>query len=190
MQLTNIARDVGEDAREDRLYLPLDWLAEAGIDPEAFLAAPECGRELRHLVRRLLREADSLYAKAEAGIGLLPAGCRPGIFAARHIYAGIGGSIRRNGHDSVNHRARTTKVQKLGWLALSVLRSAATTAMPKSPLIYSDPLEETAFLVEAASNGRAEATIWTDTLCGALARMKAQDIARREDLIAATARVS
>ena len=40
MQLSNIARDVGEDARAGRLYLPLRWLAEAGIDPELFLAAP------------------------------------------------------------------------------------------------------------------------------------------------------
>jgi phytoene/squalene synthetase len=40
MQLTNIARDVGEDARAGRLYLPLDWLHAAGIDPDAFLAAP------------------------------------------------------------------------------------------------------------------------------------------------------
>jgi len=41
MQLTNIARDVGEDAREGRLYLPADWLAEAGIDGDALLAQPE-----------------------------------------------------------------------------------------------------------------------------------------------------
>jgi phytoene synthase len=40
MQLTNIARDVGEDARRGRIYLPLDWLDEAGIDPEVFLANP------------------------------------------------------------------------------------------------------------------------------------------------------
>ena len=40
MQLSNIARDVGEDARNGRIYLPLGWLAEAGIDPEAFLAKP------------------------------------------------------------------------------------------------------------------------------------------------------
>ena len=40
MQLSNIARDVGEDARNGRVYLPLDWLAQAGIDPDAFLADP------------------------------------------------------------------------------------------------------------------------------------------------------
>jgi 15-cis-phytoene synthase len=38
MQLTNIARDVGEDARNGRLYLPRSWMREAGIDPQAWLA--------------------------------------------------------------------------------------------------------------------------------------------------------
>ena len=41
MQLTNIARDVGEDARAGRLYLPEDWLREEGLDPDAWLRAPE-----------------------------------------------------------------------------------------------------------------------------------------------------
>ena len=40
MQLTNIARDVGEDARAGRLYLPQSWLRDAGIDPDAWLAKP------------------------------------------------------------------------------------------------------------------------------------------------------
>ena len=54
MQLTNIARDVGEDAAAGRLYLPRDWLREEGIDPEAFLAAPRPTPNLVGLVRRLL----------------------------------------------------------------------------------------------------------------------------------------
>ena len=61
MQLTNIARDVGEDAREGRLYLPLSWLDEAGIDPDAFLHDPRPGREVRALTRRLVMEANRLY---------------------------------------------------------------------------------------------------------------------------------
>ena len=54
MQLTNIARDVGEDARAGRLYLPLAWLREAGIDPEAWLARPAFSDALGSVVRRLL----------------------------------------------------------------------------------------------------------------------------------------
>lgn len=190
MQLTNIARDVGEDAREGRLYLPLDWLEDAGVDRDRFLAAPTHDSRIGALIRHLLREAERLYGRSEAGVALLPANCRPGIFAARLIYAGIGGRIRRNGYDSINHRARTTKSQKLGWLAISAARSGATTVMPRSPIIYAAPLPETAFLVEAAAEARDDESVWTESFIGALARLKAQDISRREALIAAAARAS
>jgi 15-cis-phytoene synthase len=52
MQLTNIARDIGEDARAGRLYLPLEWLAEAGIDADAFLADPRFTPALGGVKRR------------------------------------------------------------------------------------------------------------------------------------------
>jgi phytoene synthase len=61
MQLTNIARDVGEDARMGRLYLPLDWMRAAGLDPDAFLANPQSSPALSAVVARLLAEADALY---------------------------------------------------------------------------------------------------------------------------------
>ena len=80
MQLTNIARDVGEDARAGRIYLPLDWLAEAGIDPDVFMADPHPTPEIRRIVRRLLDEARRLYQRSEAGIGKLPMSARTGIW--------------------------------------------------------------------------------------------------------------
>ena len=40
MQLTNIARDIGEDARNGRLYIPRAWFREIGMDADAWLAAP------------------------------------------------------------------------------------------------------------------------------------------------------
>ena len=57
MQLSNIARDVGEDARAGRLYLPRFWLREAGIDPDAFLAAPCFTPALGAVIRRLVAAA-------------------------------------------------------------------------------------------------------------------------------------
>ena len=83
MQLSNICRDVGEDARNGRLYLPMDWLTEAGIDPAAFLAQPRFTPALGGVIWRLLETADSYYRRAEAGIAELPFGCRFGIAAAR-----------------------------------------------------------------------------------------------------------
>ncbi|MEM7720041.1 MAG: phytoene/squalene synthase family protein, partial [Pseudomonadota bacterium] len=146
MQLTNIARDVGEDALEDRLYLPLEWLEHAGIDPEAFVSGPQGTKAVRAMVKRLLIEAERLYVRSEAGIGALPVTVRPGIFAARFIYAAIGTRLRSMGHDSISSRAYTSKAQKLGLASWSLVRSGATIVMPTSPMIHAKALPETQFL--------------------------------------------
>jgi phytoene synthase len=175
MQLTNIARDVGEDAREGRLYLPTDWMAEAGVTPEAFLRDPAPTPQIRAMVRRLLREADDRYAWCDAGIAQLPLSCRPGIFAARHIYGGINRVMRAGDHDTITQRARTSRSQKLGWVMLAFLRGAGTAVMPRSPMLYARPLPETAFLVEAAGDPHAGASDWSDTLYRTMAQLKTQD---------------
>ncbi|MFC6640037.1 squalene/phytoene synthase family protein [Sulfitobacter sp. JBTF-M27] len=153
MQLTNIARDVGEDARAGRLYLPLDWIEEAGLTPEQFLGQGTATTQTQRMVRRLLAEARRLYIRSEAGISALPIKARSGIFAARYVYAGIGTQVRRNGYDSVTRRAHTSKAQKLGWVMQAGLRAAGTVVMPQSPVIYAAPLPEVAFLVDAAKSG-------------------------------------
>ena len=177
MQLTNIARDVGEDARARRLYLPLDWLEEANISPETFFAEPVPSDPVRAMTKRLLREADRLYLRAEAGIPALPRRARPGIYAARHVYAGIGGVIAKNGHDSVTMRARTGTTAKIGWLGLSMLRSWTSVVMPRSAVIYAPPLDETRFLVDAASEAspRAERDARKRALVSVLAELEARD---------------
>lgn len=147
MQLTNIARDVGEDARAGRLFLPLDWLAQAGIDPAAFLANPKASPELSQLVRMLLAEAESLYVRAKAGICMLPLGSRLGIGAAHRIYAAIGEKIAGCGYDSVTRRARVSGAEKL----LLVLRAAVAIAVPSSP-VNVPALGANLFLVNAAAN--------------------------------------
>jgi phytoene synthase len=178
MQLTNIARDVGEDARAGRLYLPLDWLEEAGIDPNAFLARPVFTPALGQVVARLLAEAEWLYRRAEAGIARLPRDCRPGIGAARLIYAEIGREVARNGFDSVTRRAVVPKRRKYWLLACA----AGAVARPAGRL-GEPPLEATRFLVEAiAASGRAaapEPPTLTDRLAGLVeifARLQQSDL--------------
>lgn len=148
MQLSNVARDVGEDARVGRLYLPRDWLREAGIDPDAWLARPVPGPALASVVRRLLAEADTLYRRATPGIACLPFACRPGIGAARHIYAEIGRAVERAGCDSVTRRAVVPGRRKLVLLGRSMaelgLTSLGLATSPAAP-----PLAETRFLVQA-----------------------------------------
>lgn len=188
MQLTNIARDVGEDALEGRMYLPTDWMDAAGIDRAAFFADPRPTQDVRAMVKRLVVEANKLYYRAEAGLGALPPGCRPGIYAARYIYAGIAGRLRAMDYDSVTARARTTKAQKLGWLAQSVAQSGASMVMPRSPVLFARPLPEVAFLVNAAAKDGPVAR--SDSLFEALASLEAKRQSERADLIGHRARVT
>lgn len=129
MQLTNIARDVGEDARSGRVYLPGAWLDEAGVTQEALSASPTATPALRAVVGRLLAEADVFYTRADAGIAHLPADCRVAIRAARLVYAAIGDRIRRAGFDSVTRRAVVPLHRKL-WLVLRAFRARTWEPAP------------------------------------------------------------
>lgn len=152
MQLTNISRDIGEDALEGRIYLPLDWLEEAGLSPDRFLANPKPTKAIRQMTRRLVMQANRLYMRSEAGVAALPISSRTGIYAARFIYAGIGDQVQRSGYDSISSRARTSKVQKLGWVSVSAMRACLTVVMPRSAVLYARSLPETEFLVQAAGH--------------------------------------
>ena len=175
MQLTNISRDVGEDARAGRLYLPTEWMREEDIDPDAFLADPKASPAIRRITRRLLAEARRLYQRSEAGIAALPLSSRPGIFAARHCYDAIGRQVARNGFDSISQRAHTSKSQKIGLLSLSVARAAIVTVMPKSAVLHAKPLPETAFLVEAAARKTEPKFTWGENVISVLAQLEARD---------------
>ena len=126
MQLTNIARDVGEDARNGRLYLPLDWLREEGIDAEPWLARPVANPPLARVIERLLAAADVLYARSDAGLAQLPIACRPGMRAARLLYAEIGPEVRRRRFDSVTQRAIVPWRRKARILADAMVPSMRT----------------------------------------------------------------
>ena len=144
MQLTNIARDVGEDARNGRLYLPVETLAAHGVDADAWLRAPEFNPGIAAAVQEILELAENLYQRAEWGIAQLPARVRPGIFAARTIYAEIGRKIEANGLDSVSQRAIVSRRRKI-----HLLMAAVRMALSEREEGFAPPLEETRFLVEA-----------------------------------------
>jgi phytoene synthase len=167
MQLTNIARDVGEDARSGRLYLPRAWLREAGIDPDLWLAQPRFSPALGAVVARLLEAADHLYARADAGIARLPAVCRPGIYAARHLYREIGVEVARRGFDSISGRARVAGRRKL-----ALVRRALVDAIARRPRALADPpLDETAYLVEAVAATQARPAPAQDIAGGVFERV-------------------
>jgi 15-cis-phytoene synthase len=143
MQLTNIARDVGEDARNGRLYLPRAWMWEAGLDPDGWLRSPRHDERLGGVVQRLLAEAAGLYDRSRQGIALLPADCRPAIHAARLVYSDIGAEVARNRFDSFSQRAFVTGRRKLRLLA-EALVAGASHAGQSVPA-----LDEVRFLIDA-----------------------------------------
>jgi phytoene synthase len=113
MQLTNIARDVGEDERRGRVYLPAALLDGVGGDR-------------RQAVRAILERADAHYRAADRGVPLLPADCRFAIASSRNIYSAIGAAIARNGYDSVSQRAWVSLPRKL-WLVACALPARFAT---------------------------------------------------------------
>ncbi len=146
MQLTNIARDVGEDALCGRLYLPRDWLREAGIDPDDWLARPAFRPEIGTAVGRLLLEADRLYRQGSTGIALLPRDCRGAILAAAMIYADIGSVVAAQAMDSVRRRAVVGGARKLTLLCLAKVRAQLPRRCAEVP-----PLPAISFLADACA---------------------------------------
>ncbi len=146
MQLTNIARDVGEDALHGRLYLPRGWLRDAGIDPDGWLAQPGFRPELGHVVGRLLLEADRLYRQGSTGIAQLPRDCRGAILAAAMIYADIGNVVAANAMDSVSRRAVVGGARKLTLLCLAKVRAQLPQRCAEAA-----PLPAIAFLADACA---------------------------------------
>jgi phytoene synthase len=144
MQLTNIARDVGEDARRGRVYLPLRWLREADLSPQQLVGDPRFSESLGNVVTRLLSAAECLYQRADSGIARLPARCRPGIYAARLLYSGIGHELLRRGADSVAQRTVVPGWRKLGLTARALFPPPLTRAH-----LLAEPLPQVRYLIRA-----------------------------------------
>jgi 15-cis-phytoene synthase len=117
-QLTNIIRDVGEDARRGRIYLPQDELARFGVD-EAEIMSGRDTPEFQALMQFQFERAAACYDKA---IGVLPAASRraqrPGLVMAS-IYRTLLEEIRRDGFPVLRARIALTPMRKL-WLASKI----------------------------------------------------------------------
>ena len=145
MQLTNIARDVGDDARLGRIYLPLDWLRSLDID--AWIADPHPNQAIRHATARLLDEAEVLYERADAGIPSLPSDVRGAIRAASKIYREIGRVIEGRGFDSVSARA-VTRTRTKTRLALASLGDELRARIRNQEVaLHAEPLPEVVHLL-------------------------------------------
>lgn len=112
MQLTNILRDIGEDSRAGRVYLPQDELRAAGCRDDE-LAAGVISPAFRALLDEQIARADALYDASLPGIALLHPESRFAVAAAAGIYRGILPKIIENDYDVFTRRAHLSLREKL-----------------------------------------------------------------------------
>lgn len=140
MQLTNIARDVGEDARMGRRYLPASWIGDVAA-AEIAAPGPALQRELRGATRRMLALADRYYASGEAGLAFLPLRARLAILAAARMYRAIGARIAAADYRSWDRRAMVGPVGKAGHTAQALLIFAVSPRLHRRNAVHDASLQ-------------------------------------------------
>jgi phytoene synthase len=123
-QLTNILRDVAEDAERKRIYLPLEDLARYGVTIDQLVAhskaaptAPE-----RELLKSIADRAEGYYQSAEKLLPLIAAESRPALWVLVSIYHGLLKRIEHADYDVFSERASVPKIQKLSILGVGLAR--------------------------------------------------------------------
>ena len=140
-QLANIARDIEEDDRAGRCYLPIEWLVEMDIPPGEHMKPP-FRKRLTVLSRRLASRAAAFEESARGGTPALSFRSAWAVLAAAGIYGGIGREVARRGDHAWDHRVSTSKLEKLGWIARAF--AEATTrrryaGVPRDPDLWTRP---------------------------------------------------
>ena len=118
MQLTNIARDVYEDAKMNRLYLPKEWLGQVSVSDLIDNKLDDQKKRLIELsIKNLIELSDKFYANGFSGMKFIPLRTRLAIFFAAKIYKGIGDKIKSGGYVYKLERIYLNKLEKL-WITI------------------------------------------------------------------------
>ena len=118
MQLTNIARDVYEDAKMNRLYLPKEWLGQVSTSDLIDNKLDDQKKKLIELsIKNLIELSDKFYANGFSGMKFIPLRTRLAIFFAAKIYKGIGEKIKSRGYVYKLERIYLNKLEKL-WITI------------------------------------------------------------------------
>lgn len=121
-QLTNIARDIVEDASVGRCYLPQAWLDELSI-PQQRLSDPQYRQAVAVLAQRLVDRAEPFYASAEAGLTALPWRSAWAVATASGVYREIGVRVKQRGARAWDTRVSTSKLDKARLLIAGFCRA-------------------------------------------------------------------
>lgn len=122
MQLTNILRDVGEDLRRNRIYLPMDELELFGIREDQLFDA-QTDSNFEQMMRFQIARTRRYYREADKGIPMLSEDSRLPVWLARENYSSILGKIEENEYQVFNQRAHLNTVEKVRILPRIYFRS-------------------------------------------------------------------
>jgi phytoene synthase len=136
MQLTNIVRDVREDAARDRVYLPRTRLAAHGIDPDDLVAGRAAREGVRAVSMEVLALADRYYRSAEQGLRFIPFRARIGVAVALRVYASIGWRIRRLAHNPLDGRMVVPGYEKAGQVMAALALSLRASCSPRLGVMH------------------------------------------------------
>ncbi|XP_019067520.1 phytoene synthase 2, chloroplastic isoform X2 [Solanum lycopersicum] len=132
-QLTNILRDVGEDARRGRVYLPQDELAQAGLSDEDIFAGKVTDK-WRIFMKKQIQRARKFFDEAEKGVTELSSASRWPVLASLLLYRKILDEIEANDYNNFTRRAYVSKPKKLLTLPIAYARSLVPPKSTSSPL--------------------------------------------------------
>lgn len=121
-QLTNILRDVGEDARRGRVYLPQDELAQAGLSDEDIFAMKVTDK-WRVFMKKQIKRARTFFDQAEEGVTQLSSASRWPVWASLLLYRQILDEIEANDYNNFTKRAYVSKPKKIVALPLAYAKS-------------------------------------------------------------------
>ena len=128
MQLTNIVRDVREDAAAGRVYLPATRLQAEGVEPESVATGTADPAALTRVFAGILDLADRYYRSADEGMRDLPAAQRPAILVASRVYGAIGRRARRTAVGPLRGRVVVPPAEK-AWRTAQALGLALSPRM-------------------------------------------------------------
>ncbi|KAK6154087.1 hypothetical protein DH2020_013726 [Rehmannia glutinosa] len=134
-QLTNILRDVGEDARRGRVYLPQDELAQAGLSDEDIFAGKVTDK-WRNFMKKQIKRARKFFDDAESGVTELSAASRWPVWAALVLYRQILDEIEANDYNNFTRRAYVSKPKKFISLPIAYAKALVPpSSRTSNPLV-------------------------------------------------------
>ncbi len=123
MQLTNIARDVYEDSKMKRIYLPANWIPGISLKnlTDLHSKSSEKDERISNAIHEVIGLSDKFYENGFAGLKYIPLSTRLGIFIAANIYRGIGIKIKSNKKKYLRERVYLNLLEKSSITVKSIL---------------------------------------------------------------------